>query len=224
MLLFDWRITNRASKNRSLYLPIDLRQKLEASGRYLFFVKFLILLAVLLVLGGASAWRIILATPYSRSWLAVVGYGVATGTFMLGGRQLALLILKPADNEYLQRGSGFLWIAVFVVGGFTEEVWRGFCIVSLQNNGWRLLSVTLLTSLSFTLAHMSGLPSRIAPGAPDSVCEMAMGLMLGGLFLRTGTVIAPFIASVSYFTGDFLLVRRRYNASRSSNASSEETA
>jgi membrane protease YdiL (CAAX protease family) len=68
--------------------------------------------------------------------------------------------------------------------------------------------VNFLTAFTFGIAHISGLPSRVSPG--EVTAEMIIGLMLGGLFLWSDNSIAPYLASVIYFTTSFLLVRRRF--------------
>jgi len=127
----------------------------------------------------------------------------------------AFSVLSPIaesveNNEYFLRGSPVLWVLVFLTGGIVEEFWRAVCIVSFQGNGYSRSSVLLLTAFAFALAHTCGLPSRISPGIPSVLTEIIVGLMLGGLFMWSGNLVTPCVASIIYFTVSFFLVRKRF--------------
>jgi len=138
----------------------------------------------------------------------------AGGLFVLACRH-ALSALSPSaasaeNNEYLLRGPIVLWLTIFLTGGIVEEFWQAVCIVCFTENGYSRISVLLLTAIAFSLAHSAGLPSRIAPGMVNLFAETLVGLMLGGLFLWSGNLVTPCVASVIYFTSSFFLVRRRF--------------
>jgi len=101
-----------------------------------------------------------------------------------------------------------LWLAIFLVGGFAEEFWRATCISSFRTNDFTAAQANLLTACAFSIAHVSGLPERVAPGVPSLLAEAMIGLLLGGLFIWSGTLTAPYFASVTYFVLNFFFVRR----------------
>lgn len=113
-------------------------------------------------------------------------------------------------NHYFLHGSVILWVTVFVVGGFVEEYWRAVCVVALQQNGYNGIMANLLSAFAFLLAHLSGLPSRIRPGGAGPA--MIMGLTFSGLFIWTGNLVAPCVASIidltmNYFQADAVSAR-----------------
>ncbi|MGA7920495.1 MAG: CPBP family intramembrane glutamic endopeptidase [Candidatus Acidiferrales bacterium] len=113
------------------------------------------------------------------------------------------------DESLFLHGSVILWVTVFVVGGFVEEYWRAFCVVALQQNGYTGIMANLLSAFAFLLAHLSGLSSRIRPGAAGPA--MIMGLIFSGLFIWTGNLVAPCVASIIDFTMNYFQVRRRFS-------------
>jgi|SRR5580700_105433 hypothetical protein len=201
-----------ARENRSFFPPPDLARKTEDSGRRFLLARYALLLLVLRGLAGSSFWQVVPIAPRSGVWVGPVALGIAGGVIMLAVRRLFSLLSPSAAssemNDYFLHGSTILWISVFLSGGFVEEYWRAFCIVALHQNGYNSVMANLLSAFAFLLAHLSGLPSRIRQGG--TLAELIIGLMLGGLFIWSGNLVAPCVASVIYFTVSFFLVRRRF--------------
>ena len=214
IFVFDWWNAGWASKNRSFFLPPELKKKREEAGRPLALVRYALLLLVLRGLAGSGLWYTVPIAKHLREFFFFAVSGIAGGLLMLAFRHAFSLFSPSAavaeNNEYLLRGSAVLWVAIFLIGGLVEEFWRAVCIVSFEENGYSKASVILLTALAFSLAHMGGLPSRIAPGIASLVAEVIVGLMLGGLFIWSGNLVTSCFASVTYFTFSFFRVRRRF--------------
>lgn len=213
IFVFDWWNAGWASKNRSFLLPPELKKKREVAGRPLALLRYGLLLLVLRGLAGRGLWYIVPVPTNIRSFLFFMVFGIAGGLFVLACRH-ALSALPPSaasaeNNEYLLRGPSILWLTIFLAGGLVEEFWQAVCIVCFTENGYSRISV-LLTGFAFSLAHSGGLPSRIAPGMVNLFAETLVGLMLGGLFLWSGNLVTPCVASVIYFTSSFFFVRRRF--------------
>lgn len=95
---------------------------------------------------------------------------------------ISLLSPRAAEaekNEYFMHGPVVLWLAIFLAGGFVEELWRTLCIIAFQQNDYSAASVILLTAFCFGFAHLSGFPSRIAPIVVSLGAEVMIGAMLG---------------------------------------------
>jgi membrane protease YdiL (CAAX protease family) len=214
LFVFDWWNAGWGSKNRSFFLPPELKKKTEDANRPFALVRYALLLLVLRGLAGAGLWYIVPIPTRFREFFFFVGLGIAGGLVMLAFRHAFSISSPIADlvenHEYFLRGSTLLWVVIFIIGGVVEEFWRAVWIVSFRENGYRTSSVLLLTALAFALAHLCGLPSRINPGIPSLLAEIMVGLMLGGLFIWSGNMVAPCVASVIYFTLSFFLVRRRF--------------
>ena len=214
IFVFDWWNAGWASKNHSFFLPPELKKKREQAGRPLALLRYGLLLLVLRGLAGSGLWYIVPFATNLRTFLFFMVWGVAGGLFLLACRH-ALSALSPSaasaeNNEYLLRGPSILWLTIFLVGGIVEEFWQAVCIVCFTDNGYSRISALLLTAFAFSLAHSAGLPSRIAPGMVNLFAETLVGLMLGGLFVWSGNLITPCVASVVYFTSSFFHVRRRF--------------
>ena len=66
----------------------------------------------------------------------------------------------------------------------------------------------VLAAVAFSIAHVSGLPARVAPGISVVFAEMLVGLILGALFLWSGNIVVPFVSSIVYFISTFFIQRR----------------
>ena len=214
ILVFNWAGASAlwARKNRSFFLPPDLKKESEESGRLLALFRYGLLLLVLRGLAGSGLWYMVPVATNLRAFLFFMVLGVAGGLFVLACRH-ALSALSPSaasaeNNEYLLRGPIVLWLTIFLTGGIVEEFWQAVCIVCFTENGYSRISALLLTAFAFSLAHSAGLPSRIAPGMVNLFTETLVGLMLGGLFLWSGNLVTPSVASVIYFASSFFIVRR----------------
>jgi membrane protease YdiL (CAAX protease family) len=214
IFVFDWWNAGWASKNRSFFLPPELKKKREEACRPLALVRYALLLLVLRGLAGSGLWYMVPIAKHLREFFFFAGFGVAGGLLMLAFRQ-ALSVLSPGaasaeDNEYFLRGSPVLWLAIFLIGAIAEEFWRAVCIISFEENGYSRVLPILLTAFAFSLAHLCGLPSRIGPGIVSLLLEATVGLMLGGLFIWSGNLVTPSVASGVYFIWSFFLVRKRF--------------
>jgi membrane protease YdiL (CAAX protease family) len=211
LFVIDWWNAGWASEHHVMVLPPDMALKREQSGRPLQLFKYALLLLVLRLIGGADLWHLVPIRNHSNSWSSLVLFGIIGGTAMITCRRgISLLSRDAADsekNEYFLRGSSALWFAVFLFGGFVEECWRGFCIVGFQHNGYESPFLLVITSFAFSLAHQTNLPSRIAPGLANAGADMLMGVILGALFIRSGSIVTPYCASVIYYVYSFLIVR-----------------
>jgi membrane protease YdiL (CAAX protease family) len=215
IFVFDWfgKVPRwaRVRENRGSPLPPSLRLEEEHKNRFLIIGKYALLLVVLRGLAGKTYWNLPLTTRNGHSWATFVELGLCGGLLIFGFRRLLSLLWQGAAvaerNEYYLRGPIVLWFVTFLVGGFAEEIWRAICISSFQTNDFSSASANLLTALTFSIAHISGLPSRVAPGVPSLVAETMIGLLLGGLFIWSGNLTAPYFASVTYFALNFFFSR-----------------
>jgi RsiW-degrading membrane proteinase PrsW (M82 family) len=211
LLVFDWTgaASRWAAEHKSFFPPSDLTAKQERTGRPLLLGKYVLLFLALRGLAGSGLLQIARVTTHSRPWSVVVTWGIVGGVAMLACRRaISLLSPRAAEAEkhdYFLRGSVALWLGVFFLGGFVEELWRAVCIAVFQQNGYSATSVILLTAFCFGFAHLCGRPSRVSPGGVSA--EMVIGLMLGAIFVWSGNLIAAYIAGVIYFTYSFLRVR-----------------
>ena len=213
ILVFPWWDSGWAIKHHSMTLPPDIARKEEEVGRPLQLVKYGLLLLALRGIASNRLWHIVPFAVRSHSWIVLVAPGIAGGILLLGLRSLLSSLFPGAflslKNEYFFRGSVGLWLAIFLVGGPVEEFWRAVCIVGLVQNDRTAFTANTLTAIAFSIAHQSGLPSRVAPGVAIAVFEFLVGLILGALFMWSGNFVVPCFANVIYYVSIFSLERRR---------------
>jgi hypothetical protein len=196
-----------------MVLPPEMARQREETGRPLQLVKYGVLLLALRVIGSNRLWHMVPFAMRSPTWVALVAPGIAGGILLLALHSLLSSLFPGAflslKNEYFVRGSVSLWLTVFLVGAPVEEFWRAVCISGLLQNDHSALSADMSTAIAFSIAHQTGLPSRIAPGLGIAGFEVVVGLTLGALFMWSGNVVVPCLASVIYYVSSFFLDRRR---------------
>jgi membrane protease YdiL (CAAX protease family) len=152
-------------------------------------------------------------TPQSSHWwtpclLELFG-GICVLVFRRALAYVTPSIAQAEASDYSLRGSAFAWLAVFTIGAIAEEVWRASCIRSLQHNPVGPVLANVLAAVSFSVAHMSGLPPRIPAGLGIAGAEAVVGLMFGALFMTSGNVLSACLASIVYYTANYFLIRRK---------------
>jgi hypothetical protein len=201
-------------KNHSIFLPPEIKSIEEKRGRFLQFFKYAILFLVLWGLTGRELWRIVPVTAPSQTWSAVIASGIFGGLLAFGfWRVFALTSASIASGEsddYVLRGAAIIWLLTFAVGAFSEEFWRALCISSFQQNGHSPLSADLLSGSAFSIAHMTGIPSRIPGGLAIAGAELVTGLMFGAVYVWSGNLVSPCLASAIYYISNFYWLRRTY--------------
>jgi hypothetical protein len=213
IFLFDWWNAGWASEHHAMVLPREMAIQREEAGRPLQLVKYGVLLLALRVIASNRLWHMVPFTMRSHTWVVLVAPGIAAGILLLVFRNLLSSLFPDAflsvKNEYFVRGSVNLWLMVFLLGTLVEEFWRAVCISGFLQNEHSALSADMLTAIAFSIAHQTGLPSRIAPGLGIAGFEVLVGLILGALFIWSGNVVVPCLASVIYYVSSFFLDRRR---------------
>jgi len=221
MFVFDWcgPGSRWAAKKRSPVLPPGLKRIEEKRGRFLLLIKYALVFLLLGTLAGKQQWHLVLIPTHLRPWPVVFASGILGGSLIFGFRRALALIWQPIavsePNDYVLRGSVSLWLLTFIVGGFVEEFWRALCISSFQQNAYSALLADLLAAIAFSIAHMSGLPPRIPGGLGIAAAEAVTGLLFGALFIWSGNLVSPCLASMMYYTSNFYWLRRRYGGSAS---------
>ncbi|HUZ69927.1 MAG TPA: CPBP family intramembrane glutamic endopeptidase [Candidatus Saccharimonadales bacterium] len=136
----------------------------------------------LLALAAGAGWRL------GRPSLAAAGIGVAGGLVLvaawLTARTSAAVDLAPVNTAIAA------WTPVVALIAVAEEVMlRGVLFNAMRNwggDGWALAATTVLfAAMHVPLYGVGALP-----------LDLAVGLLLGGLRIVSGSVLAPAIAHV----------------------------
>jgi hypothetical protein len=199
--------------NKSPIFPPEIRTIEERRGLYLLLIKYALVLLALLGFAGLEQWHLVLA-PHSRPWLVLFLAGILGGSLVFGFRRVLALLWPPIvlseSNDNLLRGPTTLWLTIFVSGAITEEPWRALCISGFQHNGYSSLLANALPAFAFSIAHVSGTPSRIGAGLEIHGAEIIVGLMFGALFIWSGSIASPCLASLIFYTLNLFWLRQHY--------------
>jgi membrane protease YdiL (CAAX protease family) len=134
--------------------------------------------------------------PASTTWLVVLAFAagqvlpVVLALFNRGLR-LRLVAASEAIGYLLPRSTReeLLFAGVAVTAGITEElIYRGFLLRYLAAEPWGLSAATALvvSSAVFGLAHAG-------QGVRGVLATAMVGLLLGGLFLASGSLLLPIL-------------------------------
>jgi len=223
ILLSEGTIRRWVRRHRSFVVPLEIREEAERKGLPFLLVKYALLLAVLFVLARGHPWRLLEVLTQYRSYGEAIVIGLAGGcllllckaAFIIGSSVVALL-----DRTHpTLKGAASLWVAVFIIGGFVEELWQGLCISGLQQSGSSAISAAVITAVPFAIARLGGTPSRIEGSTATVGAEAVFGFVLGMIFLWSGNIVALWIASVVYNAADFWWLRWRHHRPERMNRS-----
>lgn len=221
MFVFDWcgPVSRWAFRSRSTPVPIGLRRIGERRGRFLLLIKYALVFLLVETLAGKQQWQLVSIATHPRPWPVVFASGILGGLLIFGFRRALALVWQPIavseSNDSALRGSVRLWLFTFIVGGFVEEFWRALCISSFQQHAYGAIPADSLPAIAFSIAHMSGLPSRIPGGLEIAAAESATGLLFGAIFIWSGNLVSACLASIMFYSCDFYWLRRRYGCSAS---------
>lgn len=185
-------------------MPPDVADKVQRVAPYtLIPIHGLVATLVLVMMWGHSV-------PFTRVGLRVehlpihLGVGCALGLAWVG-LQGIYWHLVPAFRASLathcsQKGSALFWVLVYIVGAFSEEFWRAFCLVTLTSTGHSVSWSVILTAIAFGVGHI-----RLRLGALSTAI---LGVCLALLFVWLGCLVPTYSAHLIANVGGLFWVRR----------------
>jgi membrane protease YdiL (CAAX protease family) len=121
--------------------------------------------------------------------------------------------LPYIERQYgLLEGPEPLWFAIIAIGGLSEELWRSLSLLSLERAADSAFFPIVATSAAFAIGRLGGIPGRGSGEVVDVGSEFVTGLLLGGLFVWSGSILATSIANIVFYASSFLYLRRRYHS------------
>jgi hypothetical protein len=200
-------------KNNSPILPPDVRKRSEKIGRYVWIFRYAVLIGWVLFLSHKFSAGISFLLPTTSSALR----NFLLGSFAGGGLLICRSFLRfvmPAlpyiERQYsLLEGPESLWFAIIAIGGLSEELWRALCILCLERTADNAFFPIVATSAAFAIGRLGGIPGRGSGEVVDVGSEFMTGLLLGGLFIWSGSVLAASSANIVYYASSFFYLRRR---------------
>ena len=192
-----------------------LQKEFEERDRWLLIGKLLLAATLLFAWMKRYGFSAALLGVFSRSIRASAATGLIAGALLICGKLVfqglirRILWAPSALSEHPQsRGPVLIWLITLVVGGTFEEPWRAACLLACREAGWSQLLAVTATSVAFVVAQESGFPARIRTDSFEEVWVFLTGVFLAVLFLDFGTILIPFVASLSYSIANLALVRR----------------
>jgi len=201
-----------------------LADELEQSGRWLLIAKFGLAGALLLL--WIKIYRFPLITLGVSEKVILIGLkaGFLSAGLLTCGKLLFQILIRRVPFVHLDsakhsqsRGSILLWIATFVLAGLFEEPWRAVSLTTCIDAGWGQILAVSATAAAFVFAQTSGIPSRVSTANYEGTWEFIVGLFLAILFLKFGTIVVPFVASLIYNIVNLLFIRKDFDGTRRSD-------
>jgi hypothetical protein len=190
----------------------------ERRGRWFIFIRLAtaaLLIILWIQISGFEVSDLGLRRSRAPSMYLV---GVLTGVLVVGARigyqSLSSHVGREPLSHPLSRGPAWIWILTFLGAGAVEEPWRAMSLHALTDAGCNSLLGVLLTSIAFMFARLSGIPSRIPGTVREGLWEALTGAVLAALFLTTRTVLAPYIAGLTFNVASLYLVRHKFEFDR----------
>lgn len=171
-------------------MPAEVEERAMAADRVTFLVAHLLLiLAVLLLLHGSSISAYAVGLTVSN-WESAIALGALLGYVPLGLSAFLRFVSAsklPADPE--SRGSLAFWCGLAVLGPFSTELWRAFCITALIRLDLSAWIAILATAVAFGASQLSA-------SVATALGAASLGGVAGFLFVKTGSLLAPLTMSV----------------------------
>jgi membrane protease YdiL (CAAX protease family) len=182
----------------------EVYARAELVGKAIPFARELLVVISLLALSIMWGPRIDEIGWTIDSWKTDLGFGLLIGVGWLGIYLLLLVIIRPTKTQ-LQRHrlvseSAVYWVGLNGGAAVVEELWRGYCITTL--NGSQVLgssAAVFLSSVAFASAHTRSL-SRMG-------ATFLLGLVLGWLFVWSKSQWSTVGAHLTINLGTIWLVR-----------------
>ena len=134
---------------------------------------------------------------HMHRWPIFVAFGMAAGLVYLvylgliraGGSRLARKEVPYYTPDYLTHGSSSHWVLSNILSCFSEEFWRAFCLVSLQQVHHGDMFAVVASSLAFAVYHfqMAGHGVLYEFGRLSSY--VVFGVLFADLFLLTHSIV-----------------------------------
>lgn len=193
-------------------VPEAMRAKLAEDSRFWYFAQLLILVSILFL------WVLFAPTLLNQLFAATKNVfrhsseGFVAAAILILAR-LAYTMLPNFRKSRLQEhsfasGPLAIWLVTFFIGGAVEEVWRACCILSLRESALPNTISIGGTSVAFAFAHMSGMPGRTVGLREEVLWEFLFGIALGTLFTQLDSLIAPYVASLTFNIFNLWLIRQ----------------
>lgn len=188
-------------------MPPDVQKRAEAADRAVLLVKYLTLLVTVVSLLNRSLISTYAVGLTTANWKSAMALGVLVSyvPVSLGALLQRFLATDKPGEEPESRGPLAIWCGLTVLGAFSVEFWRAFCIATLI----RLVLFPWVAVLVVAIAYGA---SQITTSTARAAGTATFGAAAGFLFVKTGSLLAPL--TMSLIVAGAELYRVRHLASR----------
>jgi membrane protease YdiL (CAAX protease family) len=170
-------------------MPEDVRKRAATIGRYACFLGDGLILTFVVILALKNSLAPARLGLHLHNWQTNAALGVISGILLI---LMQHLVGKstPRNSSHpfvyqARRGSVLLWVFIFIVGAFSEELWIALCLVTLTITRHPTSLSVALTAIVFAAVHY---------GYRFGAFAVALkGIMSALLFLWSGSLILTFL-------------------------------
>lgn len=192
-------------------MPPEAERRAQRIGRYLWILRYLVLCSYIFYVMHRSGVSLVTARLNSHYLIRSLGGGISVGVLFLLVRKSGSSLWPGLSFENPRHpvltGSLIVWLLIVVLGSFSEELWRAFCLIALHNASVNALFAMVITSVVFALSQLGGRPSRIS-STPEEVCFTALvGFGFAASLLASRSLLFVLTASIIYHVSALYLLR-----------------
>ncbi|MGB2656001.1 MAG: CPBP family glutamic-type intramembrane protease, partial [Candidatus Acidiferrum sp.] len=188
-------------------MPPHVQTRAEVVDRAVVLVMYMILLATVISLLNRSLLSLYAVGLTTANWKSAMAFGVLVSYVPVGLGALLHRFLptdKP-EEEPASRGPLAVWCGLTLLGGLSVELWRAVSIAALTRLELSPWFAVLLAAVAYGASQLSTSTAKAA-GA------VTFGALAGFLFVKTGSLMAPFAMNLTVAGAE--LYRVRHMASR----------
>jgi hypothetical protein len=173
-------------------MPPEVKERAESAERVVHFGKYVIVLMVVVLLVNGSSLSIAALGFTANNWKSAIALGVVISFIPQG--IIAILLRRIPRRDKLRKDSDshgplVTWCGLKVLGSFSTEFWRAFCITALMSLDISAWIAVLIVAVVGGATYLSTSTGRAAGTA-------VFGILAGLVFIKTGSLQAPLTMSL----------------------------
>jgi len=184
-------------------MPPDVQERAEAADRVVLFGLHLTLLAIVVFLMRGASISAHDFGLFLRNWKSAVALGALLSFVPVGMGAAVYRNLPPLKlrKQLESRGPLAEWCGLALLGSFSREFWRAFCIVALVRLDLPAWIAVLIVAVAYGA-------SEFRAGNANAAGAAFSGILSGFLFVRTSSLAAPLTMSLITAAAYLYQVRR----------------
>jgi membrane protease YdiL (CAAX protease family) len=171
-------------------MPAEMSDRADTLNRYLGFLVDALMLGLIAALSHKTSLDAKRIGLHLNNWKYDALTGLIAGTLLVASQRLMLGLThidpQHAFTSRVRKGTALIWIAIFVTGAFSEELWIAVCLVLFKATGHSVASSVAMTMVVFAAIHYPY-------GFWGTVAVATKGTFSALLFLHYGSLVVTFL-------------------------------